>query len=103
MCIRDRKIIRNNENYQHIKITIKPSKIHAFHRFKDIDRWIERINGLQLFVTLFPSLWNTLNDMRAGISLSRNYQAKQDAFLKLLTILISLSIISWCIQCLMLH
>ena len=51
-------------------------------KLKDVcrTRWIERIDGLQLFVTLFPSIWNTLNDMRADISLSRNFQTKQDAF-----------------------
>ena len=51
-------------------------------KLKDVCRtqWVERIDGLQLFVTLFPSIWNTLNDMRADIGLSRNYQTKQDAF-----------------------
>ena len=43
-------------------------------------RWVERIDGLELFVTLFPSIWNCLNDMRQDISSSRNYQTKQDAF-----------------------
>ena len=57
-------------------------------KLKDVcrTRWIERIDGLQLFLTLFPSIWNTLN-----VTIKQNKILS--AFLKMLTILISLSIL----------
>ena len=52
------------------------------NKLKDVcrTRWVERIDGLEMFVSLYSSIWNSLNDMRQDISLSRNYQTKQDAF-----------------------
>ena len=52
------------------------------NKLKDVcrTRWVERIDGLEMFVSLYSSIWNSLNDMRLDISLSRNYQTRQDAF-----------------------
>ena len=52
------------------------------NKLKDVcrTRWVERIDGIEMFVSLFLSIWNSLNDMRLDIFLSRNYQTKQDAF-----------------------
>jgi len=51
-------------------------------KLKDVckTRWIERIDGLQMFVSLFPSIWHCLDDMKMNISGRYNNLTKTNAF-----------------------